>query len=70
MSKIETLRRLPTPSDVRENVQQLGQMLEQTAERLDQTARQVRDLEQLPSLVARGFNNEVHRRKSWVGQEA
>lgn len=52
MSKIETLRRLPTPSDVRENVQQLGQMLEQTAERLDQTARQVRDLEQLPSLVA------------------
>lgn len=52
MSKIETLRRLPTPSDVRENVQQLGQMLEQTAERLDQTARQVRDLEQLPQLVA------------------
>jgi len=52
MSKIETLRHLPTPADVRANVQQLGQMLEQTAERLDQTARQVRDLEQLPQLVA------------------
>ena len=52
MSKIETLRHLPTPADVRENVRQLGQMLEQTAERLDQTARQVRDLEQLPQLVA------------------
>lgn len=52
MSKIGTLRHLPTPSDVRENVRQLGQILEQTAERLDQTARQVRDLEQLPQLVA------------------
>ena len=61
MSKIETLRRLPTPSDVRENVQQLGQMLEQTAERLDQTARQVRDLEQLPSLVAEQVTEAITR---------
>ena len=52
MSKLETLRHLPTPSDVRENVQQLGQMLAETSDRLDQTARQVRDLEQLPQLVA------------------
>jgi predicted RecB family endonuclease len=52
MSKIETLRRLPTPSDVRENVQQLGQMLAETSQRLDQTARQVQSLEQLPQLVA------------------
>jgi len=52
MSKIETLRHLPTPSDVRENVQQLGQMLAETSQRLDQTARQVQSLEQLPQLVA------------------
>ena len=52
MSKIETLRHLPTPADVRANVQQLGQMLAETSQRLDQTARQVRDLEQLPQLVA------------------
>lgn len=52
MSKLETLRHLPTPSDVRENVQQLGQMLAETSQRLDQTARQVQSLEQLPQLVA------------------
>lgn len=52
MSKIETLRHLPTPADVRQNVQQLGQMLAETSERLDQTARQVQSLEQLPQLVA------------------
>jgi ABC-type transporter Mla subunit MlaD len=52
MSKIETLRRLPTPADVRQNVQELGQMLAATSQRLDQTARQVQSLEQLPQLVA------------------
>jgi predicted RecB family endonuclease len=52
MSKIETLRHLPTPADVRANVQQLGQMLAETSQRLDQTARQVQSLEQLPQLVA------------------
>lgn len=52
MSKIETLRHLPTPAQVRENVQQLGQMLAETSEKLDSTARQVQSLEQLPSLVA------------------
>lgn len=52
MSKIATLKSLPTPSDVRENVQELGRMLAETSERLDQTARQVQSLEQLPSLVA------------------
>ena len=52
MSKLETLKALPTPADVRENVRQLGQMLAETSERLDQTARQVQSLEQLPQLVA------------------
>lgn len=52
MSKIETLRHLPTPADVRQSVQALGQMLAETSERLDKTARQVQSLEQLPDLVA------------------
>lgn len=52
MSKIATLKSLPTPSDVRENVQQLGRMLSETSDRLDQTAKQVQSLEQLPELVA------------------
>lgn len=52
MSKIAILKSLPTPADVRQNVQELGQMLEQTSDRLDQTARQVQSLEQLPQLVA------------------
>ena len=52
MSKIAILKTLPTPADLRENVQQMGQMLAETSERLDQTARQVQSLEQLPQLVA------------------
>ena len=52
MSKIGILKSLPTPADVRQNVQELGQMLAETSERLDQTARQVQSLEQLPQLVA------------------
>lgn len=52
MSKIATLKSLPKPSELRQTVQELGQMLEQTSARLDQTARQVQSLEQLPSLVA------------------
>lgn len=52
MSKIATLKSLPTPNDVRENVQQLGRMLAETSHRLDQTAKQVQSLEQLPQLVA------------------
>lgn len=52
MSKIAILKSLPTPADVRQNVQELGQMLADTSQRLDQTARQVQSLEQLPQLVA------------------
>lgn len=52
MSKIATLKSLPTPADVRQNVAELGRMLADTSDRLDATARQVQSLEQLPSLVA------------------
>jgi uncharacterized protein YukE len=52
MSKFAILKSLPTPADVRQNVQQLSEMMEQTAQRLDATAAQVRSLEQLPTLVA------------------
>lgn len=45
MSKLETLKSLPTSSELRQNVAELGRML-------DATARQVQSLEQLPSLVA------------------
>lgn len=51
MSKSEILKSLPTPADVRQNVQELRQMLAETSERLDATARQVQSLEQLPDLV-------------------
>lgn len=52
MSKIETLRHLPTPSDLRQSVLQIQRALDDSSYRLDATARQVRDLEQLPQLVA------------------
>lgn len=52
MSKIAILKSLPTPADLRQNVQELGQMLAETSERLEQTAKQVQSLEQLPGLVS------------------
>jgi len=51
MSKIATLKTFPTHVEVRESVQQLSEMMLKTSARLDETAAQIKSLEQLPELI-------------------
>jgi uncharacterized phage infection (PIP) family protein YhgE len=52
MTKLETLKNSPTPADLRESVQQLSKLMQDTSEKLESTVAQIRSLEQLPDLVA------------------